>query len=211
MALKKWYEGLKRGDQVSHIYNTNPEQLKVVTDLIAWMMDREKLVILTDRWQDESDLPGSRILEAAIEEDRLEVISIRHVEDVSGRIKPEALSNSVEIELIKAREEGLEGLLYVWDLDWAKRQPSDFEAFIEYQSKSMVTSSPHNLTVLGQYDLEKMTKQQLERVLRVSPLVLEEGELNRNFWVVSTSTMSRPTRDARQLTRTSEQSKAKQS
>ena len=52
---------------------------------------------------------------------------------------------------------------------------------------------------MGQYGLGTFSAQQVERVIRVNPLVLEDGQLNRNFWVVSTTTMGGPPRDTRPL------------
>jgi hypothetical protein len=35
--MKRWYEGLRRGDHAAHIYRSEAEQVRVVTDTLSWM------------------------------------------------------------------------------------------------------------------------------------------------------------------------------
>jgi hypothetical protein len=211
VTSKKWFEGLKRGDQATHIYRSEAEQQKVITDLIAWMTERDKLAVMTDRWDSEQDFPPSCILEAACEEGRLEVLPGRRELATSHRHWAEALSSAIYVEHRKAREERLTGLIFVWDLDWASRKPADFDVFLEHQSKMALSALPRDLTVVSQYNLSSLSEHQVERVRRISPLVLEDGQLNRNFWVVTNTIMGGPPPDDHQTIRSSDSVMERQS
>jgi hypothetical protein len=143
----------------------------------------------------------SRLLDAAIEDGQLDIIPIRSSLSGAGKFRPEGLMDTIYLELSKALDEGRSGLVVVWDLDWLSLEPENFEAHIVQQSRLSLTTLPHELTLMGQYGMVDFSAQQVERVLRVNQLVLEDGRLNRNFWVVSTTSMGGPPRDVRKPTR----------
>ncbi len=193
--MKRWYDELKKGDHAAHIYHTAGEQVKVITDLLAWMGEGEKLVIMSDREDGGRPALRSRLLDAAMEDGHLDLIPARSSLVSAGKFRAEALMEAVYLELGKALDEGRSGLVFVWDLDWLSREPENFEAHIVQQSKLTLTALPRDLTLMGQYGMAAFSAQQVERVLRVNQLVLEDGRLNRNFWVVSTTGMGGPPRD----------------
>ena len=127
----------------------------------------------------------------------MEVVPAKENLVTSGRFRAEALIDVINMEFSRATDEGHSGLVMSWDLDWLSQEPLDFEAHIVQQSKLMLSSLPRNLTLLGQYGLGNFSSIQVERVLQVNQLVLEDGRLTRNFWVVSTSTIGGPPRDIR--------------
>ncbi len=210
--MKRWYDELKKGDHAAHIYRSDGEQAKIIIDLLAWMEEGEKLVIMSDHEEGARLLSRSRLLEAALEDGHLDIISARSPLSRSGRFRAEALMDIINLELSNALNQGRSGLIFVWDLKWLSQEPEDFEAHIMQQSKLALSSLPRDLTLIGQYGVTSFSAQQVERVLRVNQLVLEDGRLNRNFWVVSTTSMGGPPRDDRPPSRLpAERSKAKSS
>jgi hypothetical protein len=208
--MKRWYDELRRGDHAAHIYHTEGEQVKVTIDLLAWMGEDLKLVIMSNREAGERPAPRSRILDAAMEDGQLDILPARSSLSSSGKFRAETLMDIIYLELGKALDEGRSGLVFVWDLDWLSQEPENFEAHIVQQSKLSLTALPRELTLLGQYGVANFSPQQVERVIQVNQLVLEDGQLNRNFWVVSTTSMGGPPRDNRQPPRSSvERSTAK--
>jgi len=87
----------------------------------------------------------------------------------------------------------------MWDLDWLGDDEPAFEAHIvQISSLSLAPSNPH-VTLVGQYGTPHYSPEQLERILRVSPMVLESGLLTRKFWVVSKSSVGKASKDGRRL------------
>jgi len=159
------------------------------------MAEDEKLVVMTDRWDGADRVPRSRVIDAALEDGHMDLLPGKGTLLPSGKFRAEALEDAILYELDKARGEGRSGLIFVWDLEWLSKEPKDFEAHIVHRSGMALSALPSDLTVMGQYGLAHCSAQQVERVLRVSPLVLEDGQLKRNFWVLSTTSMGRPPRD----------------
>lgn len=201
--MKRWYDELRKGDHAAHIYRTEGEQVRIITDLLAWMGEDEKLVVMSDRADGERPAPRSRLMDAAMEDGKLDTLSARSSLSITGKFQAEALMDITCQELGKALDEGRSGLVFVWELDWLSQEPEAFEAHIVQQSKLTLSALPNHLTLMGQYGVANFSPRQVERLLQVNPLVLESGQLNRNFWVVSTTTLGGPPRDARRPTRAS--------
>ncbi len=194
MSVKKWYEELHMGDHAAHIYRTAAEQGRVIVDVLHWMDESARLVLISDRWDEEQTAARSRQLEAAAEEGRFVVVPARQSLCPSGRFRPEALQDVIGLERERAASEGFDGLVAIWDLDWLCEVPDDFDAHIIQQSTQSLSGLPVDLTMMGQYGSTELSPQQVERVMRVNQLVLEDGTLTRQFWLVANSTMGRPPR-----------------
>jgi hypothetical protein len=69
-------------------------------------------------------------------------------------------------------DEGSEPVL-MWDLDWLAGDDAAFEAHIVQQSSMALSSSERRATLIGQYGTAFFSTEQLDRVVRVTPLVLE--------------------------------------
>ena len=153
----------------------------------GWMT-KSRLVLISDRWDEDSSQSSSRVLDAALEEGRFIVVPARRPLYASGRFRAEALRDVINVERERASSEGYRGLVAIWDLEWLKDEPDDFEAHIIHQSTLPLSGLPPNLTLIGaRLDL---TTQQLERVMRVNQLV-QGRKLARQFWLVANSTMGR--------------------
>lgn len=194
LTTRKWYEDLRVGDHAAHIYHSKADQGRVIIDMLNWMDDESRLVLISDRWDEDPGQSRSRLLDAAIEEGRFIVVPARRPLYASGRFRAEALRDVINIERDRASSEGYRGLVAIWDLEWLKDEPDDFEAHIIHQSTLPLSGLPPNLTLIGQYKASDLTTQQLERVMRVNQLVLEDGKLARQFWLVANSTMGRSPR-----------------
>lgn len=197
--MKRWYEGLRRGDHAAHIYRSDAEQVRVVTDTISWMDEDQRLVLLSDRWDSEARAPRSRVLDAAVEEGHLVVTPARQTLCPSGRFRAEALDDLINIEMQNAVEDGRSQLVLMWDLDWLGSDALGFEEHIVQQSGMALSPPTHQATIIGQYGTSFYSPEQVERVLRVNPLVLEGGLLTRKFWVVAKSSVGKSSKDGRTL------------
>ena len=193
--MKKWYEGMSRGDHAAHLYHSPGEQNRVIIDVLNWMDENARLILLSDRWEGDPNPSRSRLLDAAMEDGQFMVIPAKASLFLSGRFRAEALKDIINQELQRALSEGCTSIVAMWDLDWQGEDPDDFEAHIVQQSTLPISGLPANLTMIGQYCVADLTPQQVERVMRVNQLVLEDGELTRQFWLVANSTMGRPPRD----------------
>ncbi len=182
------------GDHAAHIYHSQADQGRVIIDVLNWMDDGSRLVLISDRWDEDPNQSRSRVLDAAMDEGRLMVVPAKQPLNASGGFRPEALKDVISIERDRAVSEGYRNLVIIWDLEWLKDEPEDFEAHIIHQSTLPLSGLPSNLTLIGQYRASDLTSQQLERVMRVNQLVLEDGKLSRQFWLVANSTMGRSPR-----------------
>lgn len=197
--MKRWYEGLRRGDHAAHIYRSDAEQMRVVTDTLSWMREEQRLVLLSDRWDTEPRAPRSRVLDAAIEGGHLEIMPAKPILCPSGRFRPGALEDLMRIEMRRTVDGGRSELVLMWDLDWLAKEPSAFEAHIVQQSGLTLSPSMNRVTMIGQYGTAFYSPEQVERILRVSPLVLEGGLLTRKFWVVARNSVGKSSKDGRTL------------
>ncbi|GEM_PF-1263838 len=196
--MKRWYEGLRRGDRAAHIYRSDAEQVRVVTDTLSWMDDDQRLILLSDRWEAEERTPRSRVLEAAVEDGHLAVIPARSTLCPSGHFSAKAFEELLRSETESMIDDGSEPVL-MWDLDWLGKDALAFEAHIVQQSSMALSTSAHKATMIGQYGTAFYSSEQLERVLRISPLVLESGLLTRKFWVVSKNSVGKASKEGRML------------
>lgn len=196
--MKRWYEGLRRGDRAAHIYRSDAEQVRVVTDTLSWMDEDQRLILLSDRWEAEGRTPRSRVLEAAVEDGHLVVLPARSTLSPSGHFSARSFEELLRSETENMIDDGSEPVL-MWDLDWLGGDAAAFEAHIVQQSGMALSSSGHKATLIGQYGTAFYSPEQLDRVLRISPLVLESGLLTRNFWVVSKNSVGKASKDGRML------------
>ncbi|MBI0584351.1 MAG: MEDS domain-containing protein [Methanomassiliicoccus sp.] len=194
--MKRWYGDLERGDQAAHIYHTDNEQVRVVTDVIRWMNEGERLILLSDRWDGDHERPGA--LEAAMEAGQFEVIPADRAMCSCGRFRAEALRDTTAYERGRALEEGLSGLVIMWDLDWGGRE-ADFEAHIVERSRAALSVRPSDVTMIGQYGKGRLSEKQIDSVLRINQLVLEDGILSRRFWVVANRSKGRTSGSGRTI------------
>jgi hypothetical protein len=190
--LKRWYDDLKQGDHAAHIYHSTAEQARVVMDMISWMGEDERLVLLSDRWDGDVKVRRSRLINAALEDGHLEIVSSRPTLCPSGKFRADMLGGIMGVEVERAFDDGRSGLVLMWDLEWLGKDANDFEAHIVQQASMALSPRRKGLTIIGQYGFSDFSLQQVERIARVNPLVLEDGLLTRQFWVVAHSTMGRP-------------------
>jgi hypothetical protein len=195
--MKRWYESLSRGDHAAHIYRSDAEQVRVVTDTVSWMDEGQRLVLLSDRWDVDGKEPRSRVLDAAIDGGHLVILPARATLCPSGTFSDRALDGLIRSETDSVTD-GTD-LVLMWDLDWLGGDPVAFEAHVVQQSALALSASGHQATLIGQYGAAHYSPEQIERVLRVSPMVLEGGLLTRKFWVVSKNSVGKPSKGGRSL------------
>lgn len=193
--LRRWSDELKRGDHVAHLYRSDIEQARVLLELLRWLEEDEKLVLLTDGW--ERPVFRHPVLDTALEDGRLAVLPARSTFCSTGRFNPDAALDLLLLELDQAREEGFSGTAMVWDGNWALSVPEAAGPFIAFGAQLALAPLPSDLTLICQYDVRAFPPEQVELQRRLHPLVLEEGRLDRNFWVVSTSSFGARARTAR--------------
>lgn len=193
--MKKWYEGLSQGDHAAHLYRSPGERSRAIIDVLNWMDENARLVLISDRWEGDLNASRSRLLDAAMEDGHFVVVPARESLNAAGRFRADALKEIIHQELLKALDDGCKSLVAMWDLDWLGEDPDDFEAHIVQQSTLPISGLPSNLTLIGQYSVADLTPSQVERVMKVNQLVLEEGKLTRQFWLVANSTMGRAFRE----------------
>lgn len=187
-GLKRWTDELKRGDQIANLYRSEVEQAKVVLDLLRWMGEGDKLVLLTDHW----DKPVFRhaILEAAMEEDRLRTLPSCSIMCASGRFDPDAFFLYLAQEAALVREAGYRHAVLMWEADWAARSEEEARSVVEFGARLALAPLPGEPTVVAQYCTGAFSPQQAQMQRRSNQLVLEASSLERKFWVVSTSSFS---------------------
>lgn len=184
MRLRRWTDELKRGDQVANLYRSDIEQAKVLLDLLRWMGERDKMVLLTDHW--ERPVFRHAILDAALEEGRLITLPSRQAMFAMGRFDPEAFLALLLNEISRSREEGHRYTVLVWDAEWAAGTDA-WDQVAEFGARLALASLPGRTTVVAQYGIAARSERQADRLRRSNQLVLEGGSLARNFWVVSSS------------------------
>lgn len=182
--MKRWTDELKRGDQVANLYRSEIEQAKVVLDLLRWMGELDKMVLLTDSW--EKPVFRHAILDAAVEEGRLSALPARAVMFVAERFDPEAFLTFILNEISRSREEGRRHTVLMWEADWAAGLDA-WGQVAEFGSGLALAPLPGRTTVVAQYGTAVHSERQTDILRRSNPLVLEAGSLARNFWVVSNS------------------------
>lgn len=188
--ISKWYDDLRMGDHAAHIYQSDAEEIKVVLDLIKWLGPNDKFVYLSDKWGlDDSSSRSVHmhpVLVAAAKEGRFEVLSARSALYSMGKLRPNAITDLMAHEQAKALQEGYNALLMGWDGTWACSIEDGLEPFLLCETHLNMSRFPKNLTAFCQYDGRKMVPEQSAKVSSMHQLVLKEGKLNRNYWVIST-------------------------
>lgn len=190
--MRKWCDDLKRGDHVVHVYKNDEEQAKSLLDLVGWLREDEKLVLLCDgpgREAEDCFCLSGHVFEAAAREGRMEALPSQKRICPTGKLRPEAIQDIIMLEYGRAMDDGFRSLVLGIDYSWMADLPDDFAAHVVQQSHITLSRLPSNLTLLCQYDGRRFTADQAENVLRVHQLSLADGRLSRNFWVVATSAL----------------------
>lgn len=198
--MRKWCDDLRRGDQVVHIYKSDEERAKALLDLVGWMREDEKLVLLCDAPGGENGEPcgpGGHVFEAAVQEGRMEVRPSFRAMCPAGKFHAGSIQDLVMLEYGQAMDGGFGCLTLCIDLSWVAERPDDFSAHVVQLSHITLSNLPSNLTLLCQYDGRRMSAELSEKALRVHQLSLADGRLVRNYWVVATSALGRRERSIR--------------
>lgn len=201
--MRRWCDELTRGDHVVHVYKSDDERAKALLDLVGWMREDEKLVLLCDGPDREArDLfpLGGQVFEAAIREGRLEVLPSYQRMCPGGRFRAEALPDVILKEHGRAVDDGSGGLVLGLDCSWTADLPEGFASHVVQLSQIAMSRLPSSLTLLCQYDARRLSADQAEKVQRVHQLSLSDGRLARNFWVVGTSALGGRPRGIRAIT-----------
>lgn len=185
--MRRWSDELKRGDHVAHLFRSDIEQARVLLELLRWLNEDEKLVLRTDAW--ERPVFRHPVLDTAVDDGRLAVLPARAAFCPTQRFIPEAALETVLMEKVQAREEGFSGVVMVWDGNWVAGAPELVDEFVAFEAQLTLTLLSSELTLICQYDTRSFTPEQVGMQRRLHPLVLEDGRLDRNFWVVSTSSL----------------------
>ncbi len=190
VVIRRWYDDLRTGDHVVHVYGDDADELKVVLDLIHWMGDNDKFVYLSDRWNEDGSMAGSSsihpLIDAALKEGRFEVLNARSYLYGAGKIRSNAITDLLVDERTKALNCGFEALLIGWDGTWAFDIAEDLEQFLLYEALLSSMRLPTDLTIFCQYDGRRMSSELSAKVSSMHQLVLSDGRLVRNYWVIST-------------------------
>lgn len=171
------------------MFRSDLEQARVILDVLRWLGEGEKMVLLCDGW----DRPVFRhpVMEAAIEEGRLKVLPSQGTLCPAGRLEPDEVVEMVLGEFEQALEEGFEAMAMVWDCSWVAKDAALAQQFMVLESQLALASLSLDITLLCSYDTRSFNTSETDMLRRIHQLVLEDGKLSRNFWVVSTNALGK--------------------
>lgn len=187
--MQRWYDDLRRGDFIAHVYKNEMEQSRVLLDLLNWLNEDEKFIYLTEKWPlDGTGLSSearNAVFEAAAKEGRFEATAPYTLKE-KGKMKRASVSEMIQSMMNKVKEEGFHGMLLGSEDSWIQSSPQDFESYIVKEMQLTLTRLPPNVSVLCHYDGRVFNAEQADRLTLMHPLSLSNGRLYRNYWVVST-------------------------
>ncbi len=187
--MQRWYDDLKKGDFIAHVYKNEMEQSRILLDLLNWLDEDEKFVYLTDKWPLDGVGPGAdarnTVFEAAMEEGRFETTA-PYIYRENGKMGRLSVSEIIYSVMEKVKEEGYHGMLLGSEDSWIHSSQDDFDSYIVKEMQLTLTKLPPNVSVLCHYDGRLFSSDQSDRLSSMHPLSLSNGRLYRNYWVVST-------------------------
>jgi len=181
--MARWSDGLRRGDHIVHIYNSDEARRRVFLDVLAWTRDDEKLVAYYGQGGVDESLQSRGVVQAAIDSGRLELIPTSSVGS------PKGLSQKFIDKYHEAMDEGNRSLVVLMDATEFLATEELKRGMLEVVSGPIFRTHSSNFTKVGVYDGRTMSREEVAEMERVHQLVLSEGRITRNFWAVRSSSI----------------------
>lgn len=184
-----WTNTYRRGDHAIQVYFNDEERLHTISEILDWMNKDEIFYYFAHELDldavKENDGHLYTKIRKAIERGRLRICDSASFYCKEGGFNEDATR---WIELIhKISQKGYSGLVVVGDLSWAAEDPDLLAKIINYEIKITMKGLPTGMTAVCQYDARRFNQKKMDVIQSIHELQLREGELQRNFWLISQS------------------------
>ena len=119
------------------------------------------------------------------DEERVDVFPSMSIFCPNGTLKMDAVVERILKEKENARIDGFSNLVVVINVSWCKNSLDLFHSLMVQGSRLDVLPVLSGITIVQQYEGSLLTSEQIEEQKRSHQLVLENGALVRNYWVIS--------------------------
>ena len=184
-----WTEAYRRGDHAIQVYSSDIERLRSVYDILDWIDDDELLIYLVDDAGLDSLSNGESHMIGRIREGIVQG-RLRLMRATQFYLKGDAFCSESAItgwvKLLKEiQDEGYKTLVVVGDVSWSVNHSGLFSEVLKYEATLTMGGLPIGFTALCQYDSRLFSQTEIDYIESVHELQLKDGNLKRNFWLVS--------------------------
>lgn len=163
--------------------------MRTVCEILDWIHDGDLLIYIIDDLRLDSlnhvdDFIIERIREG-IAQGRLRLMESTSFYLDDGAFNLEARITEWATIINEIQDEGYKGLVVIGDLSWSANNPALFSEVLRYEATLSITGLPKGFTAVCQYDSRLFSQKQIDYIESVHELHLKEGNLERNFWLVS--------------------------
>ncbi|NYT12630.1 MAG: hypothetical protein GKC03_08825 [Methanomassiliicoccales archaeon] len=184
-----WTEAYRRGDHAIQVYSCDKERLRTVCDILEWIDRDEILIYIVDDlgldFLNHGDSSIVRRIKEGIAQGRLRLMSATPFYLENGAFNLEVRIAEWKNILNEIQDEGYKGLVVVGDLSWSANNPGLFSEVLRYEAALSIAGLPKGFTAVCQYDSRLFSQKEIDYIESVHELQLKEGNLQRNFWLVS--------------------------
>lgn len=189
MSGTRCFLQFRPGDHVMQIYHNDRERLAPLLRQLESVGEGESILYLTDR---PSSLTGEAVTDAeregvyaALDSGVLRVLPSWSSYCPGGRFDPYSMMGRWSEVIENLADDERRPSMIMGEGEWLASSPADFPRFMEYESLLNLAESMKGVAVVCQYSGKLFREDQLGRARSVHCLVLEQGRLERNFWVLS--------------------------
>jgi hypothetical protein len=184
-----WTEGYRRGDHVIQVYSSERERLRTVCEILNWIDEDDLFIYIVDDLGLDSlgQLDGSMVkrIKKGIAQGRLRLMESTSFYLENGAFNLKSRMTAWATIINEIRDEGFKSLVVVGDLSWSANNPGLFSELLQYEATLSITGLPQGFTAVCQYDSRLFSQKEIDYIESVHELQLKDGNLQRNFWLVS--------------------------
>jgi len=183
-------DGLKAGDHVCCMYETEEEHRLLLTPFIRNGLEAgDKVIYITDVHTAETVINYLREdgleVEPYIEKKQIVFLSSSDVYLREGVFDPESLIALLRTETHRALKEGFSALRGTGEMSWALNGSAGSEMLIEYEAKLNELIPENQCLALCQYDKRRFSPELLQGVLYTHPLIALGTNIVNNFYYMA--------------------------
>jgi hypothetical protein len=184
-----WTESYRKGDHAVQVYSSDIERLRTVYDILDWIDDDDLLIYLVDDAGFDSLSNGESHMIGRMREEivqgRLRLMRATQFYLMGGAFCSESTITGWVKLLKEIQDEGYKNLVVVGDVSFSANNPGLFSEVLKYEATLTMNGFPMGFTALCQYDSRLFSQTEIDYIESVHELQLKDGNLKRNFWLVS--------------------------
>lgn len=189
------------------VYESEEQQYAVGLPFLKAGLDHgEKCLYLADENSVDTILRHMRAfglnIDQTIESDSFEILGKQDSYVRNGKFDPDAMISYLAVRTDQATAAGYSGFRFLGEMMWAALEANlGHERLLEYESKLNFFVATKPAIVICQYNRLLFPPEIIQGVIRTHPLVVYEGEVNKNPYYVPPEDFLKPGHPQRELDR----------